>query len=362
MIVVAATACPLRLDASSKDPQFNYENPIQSEALSDPHIVKIGKTWYMTATSVPSAGGVSEGALVGINLWSSTNLTEWKFVSVLVSPDTGHWYKSGLSTPELFPYRGQWYLTFSSAQSDQPGSPRYIGLAVANKIIGPYHVLTQDKPLIEGSGGSLFQDDDGKVYLFRNGISAIRVDLQQAATTGSTISVVDQGPRGAWDGAAVGGPEINIEAPAVFKHDNNYYLLYASNGRGYEEGFASASKITGPWLKYHNNPVYGAQDKDWAEIYKHEYTQAPDVPYTQLGGGSPFVGPDGELWFACRATLRGTDQQPRLVIAPITFDHSVIHMVATWTPQVVFLPRHFRVRLGDSRLASPELQKLAVQP
>lgn len=366
-LLFLAIVWPWCARASSKDPHFDYENPIQTEPVRDPRIVKVGKTWYMTATAYPFFEGTSQGAVPGVKLWSSTNLTQWKLASLLVAPSTDHWYKRGFRAPSLFPYKGKWYLTFSCPAGDAPDSPLSVGLAVADKIGGPYRVLTEDKPLTEGNEASLFQDDDGSVYLFRSGvpklgISAIAVDLPNAATVGDSFNVLEPGSPSAWDGTAPGGQEVGLEAPAVFKHGHNYYLLYASWGRGYEEGYASAPRIGGPWLKYHNNPVYGAQDEEWAKIYKHEYTQAAEIPYGQLGSGAPFVGPDGGLWFGCHGALKGKGQESHLVITPLTFDHEVIHMVVTWTPQVIFLPHRFRVRLGDTRLASPALEKVAALP
>ena len=363
-------AAPSNVHASSKDPHFDYENPIQTDPIRNPQIVKLGKTWYMTGTASPFFDGTSQGPVPGVKLWSSSNLTQWKFVSMLVAPappasNQGPGCRKGFRSPELFPYKGQWYLTFSCPAGDKPGGPQSVELAVSQKITGPYRILTEDKPLAEGVDATLFQEDDGTVYLFRSGgsrISAIQVDLQHATTIGESFNVIEPGPESSWDGTSSGGPQVGVEAPSVFKHDRNYYLLYASWGRGYEEGFATAPRITGPWLKYHNNPVYGAQDEEWSRIYKHEYTQAADIPYGQLGGGSPFIGPDGGLWFGCHGYLKGKGQEPHLVITPLNFEHEVVRMTMTWTPQVIFLPHHFRVHLGDTRLASPDLEKLAAQP
>ena len=352
----------LNVQASSKDPHFDYENPIQSASIRDPQIVKVAKIWYMTGTAAPFFEGTSQGAIPGVQLWSSTNLTEWKLVSQLIAPAGDHWYKKGFKAPELFPSKGKWYLTFSCPKGDAPDSPFGVALAVSNKITGPYRVLTEDAPLTEGSDATLFQDDDGKVYLFRNGISAIQVNLDQAQTVGEPFNVLSPGPGTDWDGTAQGAPKVDLEGPSVFKHDHNYYLLYASLGHGYEEGYATAPRITGPWLKYHNNPVYGAQDEEWSRIYKHTYTQASAVPFGALANGTPFIGPDGELWFGCHGYLKGQGERPHLVITPMNFDHQVIRMTATWTPQVLFLPHHFRVHIGDTRLASPELTRLAQQP
>lgn len=123
-------------------------------------------------------------------------------------------------------------------------------------------------------------------------------------TVGKPFPVISAGHNGEWDGTAKGGPDVGVEGPPVFKHWGMYYLLYASWGRGYEEGYATAPTITGPWKKFAGNPIYGAQDEPWTRLYKHTYTQRPDVPYTQVGHGSPFIGPDGRMWFSCHGFLK----------------------------------------------------------
>ena len=361
-LVLVAFLQPLALHASSKDPRFQYENPIRTDPIRDPQIIKVGKTWYMTGTAYPFFEGTALGPIPGVKLWSSTNLTDWKLESLILAPSKDHWYKKRFWAPELFPYKGKWYLTFACPNGDAANATQSIGLAVADKITGPYRVLTEDKPLTDGNDATLFQDDDGKVYLFRSGISAIQIDLEHLTTVGEPFTVIRPGSDSSWDGTAPGGSDVGLEGPSVLKHGHTYYLLYASWGRGYEEGFATAQKITGPWLKYRGNPIYGAQDEEWSKIYKHEYNQAPSVPYGQLGHGTPFIGPDGDVWFGCHGYLKGKGQEPHLVITPMSFDHDVIHMVVTWTPQTIFLPHHFKVKLGDTRLASPQLGPLAEQP
>lgn len=371
LVLFAACATP-HAHASSKDPHFDWENPIQSDPIRDPQITKVGSTWYMTGTAYPFFDGTSAGPIPGVKLWSSTDLTHWKDLGVLIAApapktegSTGqekpHWYNRSFWTPELFPYRGKWYLTFSCPFGESPDSPESIALAVADTITGPYKVLTEDKPLTEGKGATLFQDEDGKVYLFRDGVTAIQVDLPHATTLGAPFPVIQPGTDAAWDGPAKGGPSVGLEGPSVMKHGHTYVLLYSSWGRGYEVGEATAASITGPWKKYRNNPIYGAQDEEWARIYKHAYTQKAEVPYGQLGHGSPFIGPDGELWFACHGYLKGKGQMPHLVITPMHVDHDTVKMVATWTPQLIFIPKKFHVQLTDSRLASPDLEKLADQ-
>lgn len=359
LFLLLAFATP-QYSAASHRRTFQYQNPIRSVLVRDSQITKVGDTWYMTGTSYPFSEGTPLGPIPGVKIWSSKNLTQWKLVGLVIRPSRKHWYKQRFWAPELFPYDGKWYLTFNCPFGDKPDSPQSVGLAVADKITGPYRVLTVDKPLTDGNDATLFQDDDGKVYLFRAGISAIQVDLKNTRTIGASFRIIQPGVGAVWDGTAPGGPAVSIEGPTVLKHGNIYYLLYASWGRGYEEGYATARRITGPWTKYARNPIYGAQDKKWSMLYKHSYTQSPDIPYTQVGHGSSFIGPDGRVWFGCHGYLKGAGQQPHLIITPITFDRQgVIHMALTWTPQAIVLLRHFGLRMDDTRLASPILGKLA---
>jgi xylan 1,4-beta-xylosidase len=358
LTVLLGAAIPCRADG----PPFNYLNPIATDPIRAPQITKVGDLWYMTGTASPFEDNTS-----GVKLWSSKDLTKWKLESVILAPSPApgkdHWYQKRFAAPELFPYGGKWYLTFTCPDADGASS---IGLAMADTITGPYRMLTEEHPLTQGSDATLFQDDDGKIYLFlsnTDGIAAIQVDLDNAKTVGVPLHVLNPGPASAWDGTAPGGPTVSIDAPSVFKHDKTYYLMYASWGRGYEEGYATARSIHGPWVRYAQNPIYGGQEEVWSNLYKHKYTQPSSVPYTQVGHGSPFIGPDGELWFACHGVLKGADQQPHLILAPMSFDkHGDIRLVLTWTPQVLFLPKHFHVKLEGTRLASPALEKLAEKP
>lgn len=350
------------LHGQTRSLEFRYQNPILSEPVRDPQITKIGNTWYMTATSSPFFEPTRHGDLPRVKIWSSKDLNHWEVETSAIHPSAKHWYRKYFWAPELFPYRGKWYLTFNCPAHGDNG-PQSVGLAVADEITGPFLVLTEDKPLIEGNDATLFEDGDGKVYLFRSGISAVQVDLQNARTVGAPFDVVQPGGNGAWDGTSTGAPSVNLEGPSVLKHGSTYYLLYASWGRGYEEGYATAPKITGPWIKYPGNPIYGAQDQEWSRRFKHVYTQSPEVPYTQVGHGSPFIGPDGTVWFSCHGYLKGKGQEPHLIITPLRFDDAgILHMRLTWTLQKVTLSRQFHLNLGTTRLATLQLNRLAREP
>lgn len=141
-----------------------------------------------------------------------------------------------------------------------------------------------------------------------------------------------------WDG----GLGVNVQGPSVFKRKDTYYLMYSSWRHGYEVGYATARSPRGPWSKYAGNPIYGAQDPEWCKLFHSVYSQSPDIPFGQVGHGSPFFGPYGRLWFCCHGIEqkgKGVDELPHLVITPMEFQaDGSIKLNLTWTVQTVPIP------------------------
>ena len=308
---------------------FSYINPIKTEAVRDPNIHYVNGRYYMTGTAYPFFE--QWGQNPGVKLWSSDDLLHWDFESILVKPAECCWYRQRFWAPEIFPYKHKFYLTFNCIDSAY-NVAQAVGLAVADSITGPYKVLTQDTSLCEGNDADLFEDDDGKVYLFTSGIFCRQISLPDAKLIGEVVQVLQPGNQGTWDG----GKGVGIEGPGVIKINGVYYLFYSSWGRGYEVGYATASSITGIWTKNKTNPVYGAQNKPWAERFGNVYTQSPDVPFTEVGHGQPFKKADGSWWLSSHGIKPGRNTEPQLVIDPIYFTaDSKVHIKLTWTKQVV---------------------------
>jgi xylan 1,4-beta-xylosidase len=309
-------------NAQAADQQFTWKNPLNVE-LRDPQIVVVDGRYYLTGTASPYFEQI--GPSPGVRLWSSDDLLNWKDEGIIVTPSKDNWYRRRFWAPEIYHHTdGKFYCTFNCPDDSTKKATQSVGLAVADHITGPYTVLTTDKPLTAGNDADLFRDDDGKVYLFRSGVSAIEVDLSAAKTVGDSFEVIPRGGDGAWDGQSKGAPAVGQEGPCVYKIAGTYYLFYSSWGRGYEVGYATAKSVHGPWTKYANNPIYGAQGKQWCKQYKHEYTQAPGIPYTQVGHNSLFIGPDGN-WWICAHAYREHDLvlHPHLVIDPLNFKDGI---------------------------------------
>lgn len=327
---------------------FRYTNPIASVTVRDCQIVKQGDTYYMTGTFPPFW---KSKHFPGVRIVSSRDLIHWSKPKTVIGPDASHWYQQLFWAPEIFPHQGKFYLTFNCPANgatpieDGVPIPQSVALAVADAITGPYTALTPGRPLTDGNDATLFLDTDRHVYVYSavehegfKGIACSQVNLTQGSVIGPASECVPAGGPSDWDG----GAKVGIEGPSVFERNGTYYMLYSSWRRGYEVGYATAPHPRGPWTKYSGGPIYGAQDPEWCNRYGSTYTQATDVPFGQVGHGSPFFGPDGRIWFCCHGIEqkgKGRDTEPHLVITPMEFraDGSLA-MTLTWDSQIVPLP------------------------
>ena len=341
--------------AGSSNREFTWQNPLPVgtsgiDGLRDPFILKEGDRWYMTGTGKPffTLDYAKMGPPKGVPLYSSSDLKTWKFEGSILPRVEGAWYQDNFWAPEIHakdtPAGRRFYCICGCNEETKniPADKRGIVLAVADKITGPYKVLTTDGPLIGGNDADLFTDDDGQDYLFRAGVVACKIDLEHAKIIGEPWGCFGGGAPGDWDT----GPGIGHEGPEMIKIKDTYYCFYSSWGRGYEVGYATAKDLHGPWTKGPENPIYGAQWEVYCKRFHKEYTQSPDVPYTEAGHGQPFVGPDGKWWISAHF---GQKKRPPEAAAyhgweqpgydPLIFENGVFKRVQpSWTPQQVTLP------------------------
>ena len=318
---------------------ISYQNPIKIEPLRDPQILFVKGIYYMTGTSQLDGSITKAGP--GVKLFSSKNLTDWKFEKILIEP--AGWYKTRIWAPEIHQINNHFYLTLNAFAGNSVSQGVFI--AVADKIDGDYKTLTPEKPICEGNDAHLFQDDNGKVFLFTsdNGGFALHDQIVSQEISLSSLKILTEkkiaispGTKDEWDGSPK--ERVAIEGPYVIKHQDLYYLFYSSWGRGYEVGYATSKSINGPWVKFKNNPIYGAQSKEIAARNQKVYTQSADVPFTEVGHGNLFKAADGKWWLSCHAITDGSS--PLMAIDPISFDENGnVKIKLTWTMQTVGLKR-----------------------
>ncbi len=349
------TSLVVLLSNCTKKNYFTYQNPISSgidtNGLRDCHVFFDNGSWYMTGTSYPhwQREEVDGNLNKGVVLYKSKDLLNWQFIKYIVEKgDQSKWYHRRFWAPEIQKIQGKYYALFNCSNPEIGYPGQHAGYAVSDQLEGPYSIVTEKAPLVTGNDLTFFEDTDKKVWAFWNrgrefGIGFAQIDLNTGKlltqpTTAIKPAKVDFEilPNGDttkvpnYDGRPI--PKVNkyydwdaigIEGAYVIKENNKYYLFYSSWTRGYEIGYATADKITGPWTKFENNPIYGAQSKSACEKNNIQYSGDEKSPFNQVGHNQIFKGPDGRNWLSCHGILKaneGKQPKPFLVIDPTNFD------------------------------------------
>ncbi|HEX2976150.1 MAG TPA: glycoside hydrolase family 43 protein [Bacteroidales bacterium] len=293
------------------------ENPLQVN-LGDPYILKASSgKYYMTGT-----GGIKDG----FRMFSSTDLKEWKDEGRIYQGNTeGQWCTANFWAPELYEYKGRFYLLFSADWRKNPAREKEnfrIGIAVSDSPTGPFTdlingpVFDPGYPVIDGN--LLFED--GRIFLYysrccykhpvesevadwarvkglyneieESWVYGIEMKPDFSGTIGEPqlllrppVSMVD--PQSEWESRSVTSGEINrrwTEGSFIFRKNDTYFLMYSANyfgGKNYAVGYATSRFPLGPFKKAANNPVL-------------EKNVGKGGIVTGTGHNSVITGPDGK--------------------------------------------------------------------
>jgi beta-xylosidase len=217
-------------------------NPIIYADVPDISIIRVGKTYYMSSTTMHMSPGVP--------IMKSTDLVNWKIVSyaydILDNTDDLNLnngqssYGRGSWASSLRYYKGIYYVSTFAGNT----SKTYI-YTTHNVEKGPWKALSF-KPSLHDH--SLFFDDDGKVYMV---YGSGRIMLAQLKDDLSGLKS-DTKPQVLIENASLpAGPNLGLpaEGSQIFKIKGKYYLFNISWPRG---GMRSviihrADNITGPY-------------------------------------------------------------------------------------------------------------------
>lgn len=293
---------------------FSYENPhpgAEPGVIRDPFITKLGELYYMTATLPPFWAGPCPG----VPLWSSSDLIKWKHEGLLIdrariAPET--WHRDRFWAPEIHAADGWFYLTFN-CRNEETRHRHGIVIARAQKITGPYEILTPDAPFPpceethyyeEGchvhkkyisNDASLATGADGRHFIYwshKEGIWQAEIELPSCRLIGGSSLAIASSEDG-WD--------TKIEGPVVLHRGDYYYLFFSSFTRTYEIGVARSRSLGGPWVQQPSNPFL-----------------VPRAPYTHCGHNGVFPGPDGNIWISYLIQC-GAESPERMAYDPIRF-------------------------------------------
>jgi hypothetical protein len=240
--------------------------------------------YYLTGSSGADIWDFNDG----IELWRSADLKKWEYVGEVWSFDKdGTWEKRwrwhrkpvrAIWAPEIHYIKrlNNYFLTIS-----MPPGNRGILKSTTGKPEGPYvNALANEGFFRDGIDGTLFEDDDGKVYYTSGGASTIQLmndDL--SGTVGEPHRVQFEKPA---DGSWTRG-SIAMEGASFFKRNGIYYLGGAAFYKDrYSSVVAMSTNIFGPYKNWTEAVPCGGgtdyfQDKEgnWWDAYFGNDYQSP---------------------------------------------------------------------------------------
>ena len=222
---------------------FFYKNKL-ADGAADPFILEHDGVYYLICT-----GGSR------FTVRTSTDLVTWREQSepLITLADTGWAVKNGWA-PEMYEYNGKFYLIFSAQAANNIHS---IEIAVSDTPNGKFVPLKRGTPFFSPAfsviDGSLFFDDDGRIYMYYSKDNSTNVvnGKRTSQTWGVELKpdfsgiigepVLISTPEQSWE--LKSGSVIWNEGPVVFKENGTYYLLYSANyytTEHYSVGYATS--------------------------------------------------------------------------------------------------------------------------
>jgi len=299
---------------------FSWDNPItdglNGYGQKDVHILEDGGNWYLVATEMRVPGQDKRGLV----LYRSPDLVHWREAALLFDRETipaDAWYRDEWLAPEIHKLNGKYFALFHCRNNRQrPYRLPGCGLAVADRIEGPYRILTPDRPLYWGSNTNLFAAPDGRVHLYwdRDGrIYSAELDPERAGLKTEPREIL---------GPATLGPQFRfLDAPFVTERGGRFFMITSSFYAGYiiRVRYLTAPSADGPWTMA-TEPlltfIESEADSTLRMPYPPGYSFAP--PTQVIFHHQIFRGPGGLDYLAYHSSEKYAE--PHLVIEPVKFD------------------------------------------
>ena len=242
--------------------KFHTVLPIpDSGSLADPHVIKVGDTWYLYATHSQTS----------LEVWYSDDLAVWTEGPTVWSP-TVDWQTRGdlcgIWAPHVEPVEAGFYLYYTANCR--------IGVAHSDSPLGPFEEVF-DHPIVgNGFGGIgdgvladdllydwddmaidafLLQRDNGKPVLYFTALSPLSelyaTPMEDFTTLAGSPQKLLSAEVNSWEG-------IIREGAWVFERDGLFTLMYSGNQydtMDYAMGVATASSPLGPFTRDPRNPL-----------------------------------------------------------------------------------------------------------
>lgn len=269
-----------------------YKNPVLYADYSDPDLVKVGKDFYMVASSF--------NAMPGIPVLHSKDLVNWTIIGHVYDrlpfekfdkPAHGH----GAWAPSIRYHDGLFYVYFCTPHTG-------LFVATATDPAGPWK-LEQVAAVELWEDPAPFWDDDGSAYLVRGKVRADILYLHRMSRDGKKL--LDNGEIIYHNEQE----QPTIEGPKMMKKDGYYYILSPAGGvpTGWQVALRSKS-IYGPYETKnvlhqgntdvngpHQGGLVGLDSGEWWFMHfqdKGVYGRIVHLQPVQWRDGWPMMGED----------------------------------------------------------------------
>ena len=238
-------------------PATAIANPVLPGDFPDPSVVKIGDTYWASATS-------SDWGPI-FPLLKSKNLQDWTLAGHVFPRGRPAWADHYFWAPEISQEGKKTYIFYAAHKR---GGNLAVGVASADRPGGPYR---DHGPLVGQPDGSIdafpMRDEKGQLYLIwkedGNSIGQLTpiwaqpLNAARTALTGAKKELFRNDPK-SWEAGLV-------EGVSMVRHGGYFYAFYAGNGCcgsgcTYATGVARTKTLLGPWEKYAQNPVLAGND------------------------------------------------------------------------------------------------------
>jgi len=216
----------------------NYKNPVLYADYSDPDVVRVGRDFYLTASSFNTSPGLP--------ILHSRDLVNWELIGhaygaqppyeLYSTPQHG----SGSWAPAIRHHNGEFIIVYPD-----PGIGVYV--VRAKNPAGPWSEPALLKPAKGWIDPAPFWDDDGKAYLVSavsRSRSGMKSTLVLSRMNDAATKLLDEGVL-VYDGHEL---DETVEGPKLHKR-NGYYYIFAPAG-GVPQGWQlvlRAKNIYGPY-------------------------------------------------------------------------------------------------------------------
>ena len=267
-----------------------FQNPIVAGDHPDPTILKDGDDYYMTFSSFLS--------YPGLVIWHSTDLVNWTPIGPAL-----HRHLGVIWAVDLVKHDGRYFIYI-------PADPANEGWSIfaiwADDIRGPWSDAV-DLGIKGCIDPGHVVGEDGRRYLFTNGIRKIRLTDDGLATDGELEQAY--APWRYPDDWVV--ENFAPEGPKLLRRGDWFYLVTAVGGTagpatGHMVIAARSRSVHGPWEHCPHNPLVRTVD--------------PSEPWWSRGHASLVEGPGGDWWMVYHGYENGRRTLGRqTLLEPITW-------------------------------------------